>query len=87
MVLPLDGKLPHSAGVYVLTHTTSDQEGQILHHPLRVGSSADLSQLLAEPGIQELRNEKANRVCIRIEEITEQQSQIEQDLKAKYGPQ
>lgn len=84
MVLPLDGKLPHSAGVYVLTHTMSDQEGQILHHLLRVGSSADLSKLLAEPGIQELRNESTNRVCIRIEEIVENREQIEQDLKAKY---
>lgn len=85
MVLSLDGKLPHSAGVYVLTNTTSQKEGEILHHPFLVGSCADLSKLLAEPEIEALRNEKANRICIKIEEIPEHRSQIELDLKAKYG--
>lgn len=86
MVLPLDGKLPHSAGVYVLTNTVTNNKGEILHHPLRVGSSADLSQLLTEPKIQGLQKQSANRVCIKIEEITEYRSQIEQDLKEKYKP-
>lgn len=84
MVLPLDGKLPDSAGVYVLTTTTSDQAGEILHHPLLVGSCTDLSKLLDDQEIQKMQNERTNRICVKIEEITENRLQIEQDLNTKY---
>ena len=82
--LPLNQKLPNSAGVYVVTTAISDDEGQIHHTPLQIESCRDLSKLSDESAIQALRNEGANMICVKIEEVTEKRHQIEQDLKAKY---
>ncbi len=82
-VLSLNRKLPHSAGVYVITNTVFD-DGEVLHHPLSIGSCRDLSKLFDETKIEELRNDGMNRVCVKIEEITENRHQIENDLKGKY---
>ena len=83
-VLPLNRKLPASAGLYVVTNTISDRESQVKHTPLRIGSCRDLSKLFDQQQLQELRNEGLQRVCVKIEEITENRQQIEQDLRAKY---
>lgn len=68
----------------MLTSTITDQEGQILHHPISVGSCTNLSKLLDQTEIQEWHNKNVQTICIRIEEITEIQHEIEQDLKRKY---
>ena len=83
-VLSLNRKLPDSAGLYVVTNTIRDNEGEIQHTPLQIGSCEDLSKLFDQNQFQELRNTGSNRVCIKIEEITEYRQQIEQDLKEKY---
>ena len=82
--LSLNRKLPEAAGVYVVTNTVSDQSGEILHHPLLIGSCDDLSKLSDETEIQKLRNAGGNMICVKIEEVTENRQQIERDLKAKY---
>ncbi len=82
--LPLNRKLPSSAGVYVVTHAMRDNEGQVHHTPLRIGSCRDLSKLSDKIAIQELRNAGGKMVCVKIEEVTENRQRIERDLKAKY---
>lgn len=82
--LPLNRKLPDSAGVYVITNTICDQEKQVHHQPVLIGSCDNLSKRFDETDIQELRNEGANYICVKIEQITENRHQIERDLMAKY---
>ena len=83
-VLPLNRKMPDSAGVYVVTRMVSNSKGQIHHCPVMVGSCEDLSVLFDESAIRELKNDGAHFICLKIEEIPENRRQIEQDLKAKY---
>ena len=82
--LPLSRKLPNSAGVYVITNTISNDEGQVHHTPLQIESCHDLSKLFEEGKIQDLRNQGANMICVKIEEVTDTRQRIERDLKAKY---
>lgn len=83
-VLPLSRKLPASAGLFVVTSVVPDNEGQMHHTPLRIGSCRDLSKLFDQQQMQELRNEGLHKICVKIEEIMENRQQMEQDLKAKF---
>jgi len=82
--LPLNQKLPSSAGVYVVTNAISNDEGQVHHTPLQIESCSDLSKLSDESAIQNLRTEGATMICVKIEEVMEKRQQIERELKAKY---
>ena len=84
-VLPLNRKPPDSAGVYVVTNTIPDSDGQIYHAPLQIGSCDDLSKLFDTKENLEMQKDGLKRICIKIEEIVEKQQQIKNDLSEKYN--
>ena len=86
-VIPLNKKLPDAAGVYVVTTTFQEKNGEVHHTPLQVGSCHDLSKLNNRTRIQKMINDGTNCLCVKIEEITESRLQIEDDLNKNYFPQ
>lgn len=86
-VFPLDAHFRNMGAVYVFSHRTLDSTGNENHAPVYIGQTGVLSDGLPDhKNRSNIKENKANCVCIHIDWDERLRARIEKDLMVYYNP-